>query len=229
MKIIGHRGAAGTALENSLDSIRHAREADVDAIEIDIRLTADKHFVVCHDATTKRVSSTVFGVHDETIAVLSRVILHNGELLPSLADALKAAKDTPVVIEVKGGKWAKELAKFLKSYTGKPISVIAMDHKELAKFHKLAPNFDTYAVQKFHATEVFEAFKFAEKEGFKGLDINFWLLNPVTYWLARRSKLKLIVYTVNSPWMAAFLNRLFPEIIITTNYPKRMHFLRKGK
>lgn len=226
MKIIGHRGAAGTALENSLSAIRHARDAEVDAIEIDVRLTADKHFVVCHDATTKRISATKFGIHDETIAVLSQVMLHNGELLPSLDDALNAAGDTPVFIEVKGNGWHKDLAKALKRHTKKQVNVIAMDHHELARFHALSPNVDTYAVQKFHATEVFEAFKFAKNEGFKGLDINFWLLNPITYWLAKRNNLRLIVYTVNSTWIAAFLHRFFPEVVITTNYPKRMQFLR---
>lgn len=227
MKIIGHRGAAGIALENTLQSINAAKLARVDAIEFDIRLTSDKHFVLCHDATTKRVSQHNHGIHEQSIAFLSKILLHNGEPIPSLKQALKAAGDTPVFIEVKGSGWAKQLAKSLKPYDTSQMNVIAMDHPELAEFHKLMPTVDTYAIQKFHATELFETFKTASRVGFAGIDMNFWLLNPLTYWIARRNNLQLVVYTVNHVWIARFLQILFPEVAITTNHPRKLGFLDK--
>lgn len=226
MKIIGHRGAAGMALENSLESIQQALLAGVDAIEIDARLSADNRFVLSHDATTRRTSKHKYDIRDETSDVLSKVVLHNGEPLLTLERALKACGKTKVLIDVKGSGWAEQLVLFLKSQKAKNISVIAIDHQELAAFKKLMPDIDAYAVQKFHhATEIFDTFKIATKSGFKGIDMNFWLLNPLTYWIARRNKLDVIVYTVNHSWIARFLQRLFPSIIFTTNYPTRLLFL----
>jgi hypothetical protein len=57
--------------------------------------------------------------------------------------------------------------------------------------------------------------------------MNFWILNPLTYWLARRRNLEIIVYTVNSAWIAGFLSVLFPRISITTDHPNQMQFLRR--
>ncbi len=226
MKIIGHRGAAGLALENSIESIESAIAAGVDAIEFDVRLTSDKHFVLSHDTTTKRVSPHHYGIHDETIAVLTQVLLHNGETIPSLEQALDAAGAVPVYIEVKGSQWARSLATFLKKRELHNVNVIAMDHDELIRFHEYMPRVHVYAIQKFHATELFQTFKTAERAGLNGIDMNFWLLNPLTYWIARRKKLEVIVYTVNYAWIARFLRRFFPEIAITTNHPTRLSFLQ---
>ena len=55
-KIIGHRGAAGLALENSRASFLAAVQSGVDMIEFDTRLTADDNLVVIHDPKTGRVA-----------------------------------------------------------------------------------------------------------------------------------------------------------------------------
>jgi glycerophosphoryl diester phosphodiesterase len=47
--VIGHRGAAGLAPENTLAAFKRAVELSVDAIELDVLLTADHHAVVHHD------------------------------------------------------------------------------------------------------------------------------------------------------------------------------------
>ncbi len=47
--IIGHRGAAGLAPENTLAAFRRACEIGVDGIELDVHLTADNVLVVHHD------------------------------------------------------------------------------------------------------------------------------------------------------------------------------------
>ncbi len=47
--VIGHRGAAGLAPENTLASFSRALEIGVDAIELDVHLTRDQVIVVYHD------------------------------------------------------------------------------------------------------------------------------------------------------------------------------------
>jgi glycerophosphoryl diester phosphodiesterase len=49
IKIVGHRGAAGLMPENTLSGFRKAIEIGVDAIELDVHLTADNVVVVTHD------------------------------------------------------------------------------------------------------------------------------------------------------------------------------------
>ncbi len=49
--IIGHRGAAGLAPENTLAAFRRACAIGVDGIELDVHLTADSVLVVHHDYT----------------------------------------------------------------------------------------------------------------------------------------------------------------------------------
>lgn len=223
MKIIGHRGAAGLALENTLESIRAAIEAGVDAIEFDIRMTADGQFVVIHDQTLSRVSKHHHIVKEIDSDYIADVVLHNGERLPTLAEALQAAATTPVIIETKGSGWAEGLAQFLDNYDPIDATVISFNHRELGRFAQLSPAIPTFAIER---TKPFDAIQFAKQNKFTGVDMNFWLLNPLTYWMARRKGLEIIVYTVNHRWIAWYLNLLFPKAAITTNHPHNMQFLR---
>lgn len=44
--VIGHRGAAGLAVENTIVAIRKALELGVKIVEVDVRLTSDRKIVV---------------------------------------------------------------------------------------------------------------------------------------------------------------------------------------
>jgi glycerophosphoryl diester phosphodiesterase len=226
MKVIGHRGAAGLALENTLESIQAAKKAGVDAVEFDVRLTADGHFVLCHDTNVSRVSTHQHAIKEVAAEHIGNIILLNGETLPTLTEALRTADGTPVVIEAKGSGWAEPLASFLKKAKYDGASVISFNHNELSEFSKLAPGIPTYSIEN---TRPFDVIQIARQNHFTGIDMNFWILNPLTYWLARRKKLEIIVYTVNYRWIAWFLNILFPRIAITTDRPHLMQFLRNSK
>jgi glycerophosphoryl diester phosphodiesterase len=53
-KVIGHRGAAAYAPENTLASFREARRRGATWVEIDVKLTADGVPIVMHDESLKR-------------------------------------------------------------------------------------------------------------------------------------------------------------------------------
>lgn len=224
MKIIGHRGAAGLALENTIESIQAAIKAGVDSVEFDIRLTADGVFVLMHDHSVERVSDHDHVVSKIVAEHIDQITLHNGEKPPTLSEALEAAESTPVIIETKGTGWAEALSEFLDSYP-MPIdaTVISFHHQDLGKFAKLSPSVPVYSLEH---TRPFDAIQLAKQNGFTGVDMNFWILNPLTYYMARRKKLEIIVYTVNRRWIAWFLKVLFPRIAITTDNPHLMQFLR---
>jgi glycerophosphoryl diester phosphodiesterase len=52
--VIAHRGAPAEAPENTLLAFEAAVRAGADALELDVRLTADGAPVVIHDATSRR-------------------------------------------------------------------------------------------------------------------------------------------------------------------------------
>ncbi len=224
MKIIGHRGAAGLALENTVESIRAATSAGVDAVEFDIRVTSDQQLVLVHDKHTGRVSIESLHVQQHTLAELRKMPLLNGHPPATLNEAATAANGVPLIIEGKESKWAKPLAVFLKKQQNIDCTVISFNLKELYQFKLLMPHIKTYALEH---TKPFEVIYSAGLLGLDGIDMNFWLLNPLTYWLARRRKLDIIVYTVNSPFLARFIKLFYPRVSITTDVPNKLQFLRK--
>lgn len=227
MKIIGHRGAAGLALENTVESIQAAIHAGVDAIEFDIRVTKDNKIVLSHDPHTGRVSKHEHHISKHSLAKLKAIPLHNGQAIATLDEAILAAGTTPFVIEGKDTGWAKPLAAFLqKKAKSKDVTVISFNHAELDNFHQLMPKVPVYAIEH---TNPFEVIRTARLHGFTGVDLNFWILNPLTYLLARWSKLEIIVYTVNKPWMVGFLKFFYPHISITTNVPNQLQHVRSKR
>jgi len=56
-KVVGHRGAAAYAPENTLESFREARRRGATWVEIDVKLTADSVPILMHDASLKRTMS----------------------------------------------------------------------------------------------------------------------------------------------------------------------------
>ncbi|HET6620101.1 MAG TPA: glycerophosphodiester phosphodiesterase [Dongiaceae bacterium] len=56
-RIIGHRGAARAAPENTLESLREAKRQGAAWVEVDAKLTADNHVILLHDDILDRTTS----------------------------------------------------------------------------------------------------------------------------------------------------------------------------
>lgn len=108
--VVGHRGAAAYAPENTLASFEMAAAQGAHAFECDVRLTLDGEVVVVHDALVDRVSDGTGLVAEMTLAQLRELdfAAHLPEFgcqrVPTLADALRAAKrlGLDIVVELKG-------------------------------------------------------------------------------------------------------------------------------
>jgi glycerophosphoryl diester phosphodiesterase len=66
-KVIGHRGAAGHAPENTFAAFDHGLSMGVDGVETDIRLTRDGELVLMHDATVDRTTDGSGAVAELTV------------------------------------------------------------------------------------------------------------------------------------------------------------------
>lgn len=65
-QIIGHRGAAGYAPENTLESIHTAADMGVEWVELDVKLTKDQVPVIFHDETLERTTNGSGPVEEAT-------------------------------------------------------------------------------------------------------------------------------------------------------------------
>lgn len=86
MLVIGHRGAAGLAPENTMESLRAGVAAGVDILEFDIRLTKDNIPVVIHNATTTKTHSARIVVARHTLDELQAMELF--PTIPTLQEVL---------------------------------------------------------------------------------------------------------------------------------------------
>lgn len=72
-QIIGHRGAAGHAPENTLAAVRAARALGVVEVELDTQLTRDDRVVLFHDGTLAAKTGHPSRVRDLTLAELTQL------------------------------------------------------------------------------------------------------------------------------------------------------------
>ncbi|MDP7668735.1 MAG: glycerophosphodiester phosphodiesterase family protein [Rhodospirillales bacterium] len=98
--VIGHRGAAGRAPENTLAGLHRAARLGASWVEFDVRLSADGAPVVMHDPTLKRTTGAPGRVSTtpmETLASLDAGAWFDpcfaGETIPSLEAAIACVRD----------------------------------------------------------------------------------------------------------------------------------------
>ena len=110
--VIGHRGAAARAPENTLAGLRSAKALGCAWVEFDVRLTADGAPVLCHDASLDRTTDRVGPVASQSLASVRQCDAGSwfgpafaGERVPTLEEALALAAelDLGVNIEMKPG------------------------------------------------------------------------------------------------------------------------------
>src|SRR5205823_5258846 len=70
--VIGHRGAAASAPENTLAGLRRAKALGCAWVEFDVRLTGDGALVLCHDAALERTTSGSGRVSATSLAAIAK-------------------------------------------------------------------------------------------------------------------------------------------------------------
>ncbi|MFW3385364.1 UNVERIFIED_CONTAM: glycerophosphodiester phosphodiesterase family protein [Kocuria sp. CPCC 205274] len=221
--VIGHRGAAGTAPENTVSAFKDARAAGVDYLEIDVQLSADGVPFLFHDNTPARTTNVaeVFpGRENDPITSFTWAELQQldagsyfdekftGEKIPHLDDAAKIATvNTGVYIEIKSPtnspgieqvvadalEQDKDWAKLLAA--GK-VTVIGFDETSNRTFSELAPE---VPLQQLTGT-VPDTATLERWAGFvDSVGTNYRTLDAGGVARVDAAGLDLGVYTVNSP------------------------------
>jgi glycerophosphoryl diester phosphodiesterase len=218
MKIIAHRGASAIELENTKSSMLRAVNMQVPSIEIDTRLTRDNRLIVCHDSDTRRIAHKSVKIKSHTLAQLQKIPLLDGSRLLSLEQALKLInKQAHVIIELKDRNNSFALERAVKGYSPRHISFASFYLRELVVIKEHLPKYNVYGLEK---TKPFDCIHLAKILKLDGVGLNFWLLNPLTYYLCKRASLKLYVYTVNHKFLLQLITKLYPTAAICTDHPE---------
>lgn len=127
--VVGHRGAAAVAPENTLPALRRAVEDGADAVELDLRASLDRRLVVIHDDTVDRTTDGAGRVGEMTLEELraldaghaftpdrgrSHPFRDEGVRIPTLDEALEALGELPVIVELKSEAAGRRLATWLE-------------------------------------------------------------------------------------------------------------------
>ena len=156
-RVFGHRGAMGYAPENTFASFALAVEQGVDAIELDVHLTADDEVVVIHDNHLERTTTGNGLVRERTLAEIGALDAGSrfdarfaGERVPTLAEVLEWARDRCVLdVEVKGGPApypgieARVVDLIRRHEMIDRVLVISFDHPTVRRVKELAPELAT--------------------------------------------------------------------------------------
>ncbi len=207
--VIGHRGAAGEAPENTLASFELALEQGVNAIELDVHLSRDGQIVVCHDPALDRTTNGSGRIYELSSAEIKRfdagswfAAQFQGETVPLLDEVFDLVPESIVInVEIKysyDGRMEKALLDFLCSKNRLENAVISsFDHKCLKRAKQLEPKVNIGLLY---------AANLADHSGYaRSLGVEVYSLHPHHYLLdakdvaaVQAEGLLIFPYTVNS-------------------------------
>jgi glycerophosphoryl diester phosphodiesterase len=143
--VIGHRGSPAEAPENTLPSFETAVREGADAIELDVRLTADGAPVVIHDATLDRTTDRTGPVAALTLAELRAVdagwhftpdrgrtypYRRREARIPTLGEVLWAFPKLSVLVEIKEPPAQEAVRRVLVQEDAAARCVVASEYRE---------------------------------------------------------------------------------------------------
>lgn len=164
--VIGHRGAAGTAPENTVAAFKDGRTSGADFIESDVQLSADGVPFLFHDDTPQRTTNVeeVFpGRENDPITSFTWAELQQldagsyfsekfvGEKIPHFNDIARVAtKNTGVFMEIKSPKNSPGVEKvvadalhndpaWIKLVEAGKVEILSFDPESNMRFAELAP------------------------------------------------------------------------------------------
>ncbi len=139
---IAHRGASSYAQENSAQALHMSAELGADMVEVDIRVTADRHALIIHDETLERLFGVERSVANMTLEELQSSHSDDSRPLLTLDDALEICKavDMGLYLDIKQIGLAEDLLSTVKRHNNLSQVVFASFRPDwLAELKALEP------------------------------------------------------------------------------------------
>lgn len=233
MEILAHRGASGTAPENTIAAFKKALIDGCDGFEFDVQQTKDGKIVVFHDWTLERTSNGQGHLRDYTLEELKKLDVgrwfsdeFKGEKIPTLEETLDIIPDDKLInIELKEEHSVErgtenKLLEIIKRYPNKNIIVSSFSHNLLKNLKDLDSSIKIGILLE---SALVNLDKYIENLGF-----NIDAYHPSKSFLNQKDvdylnskNIDINVWTVNSSKDAKILKDMGVTRIIT-NFPKEI-------
>lgn len=231
VSIFAHRGYGFAAPENSISAIKKSIDENIDYIEIDVQRTKDRRYVLNHDKTFKRVSTTSPSfinkkVSDLTFSQIKQLRIggkygeeYFDEKVPTIEDVLRLCKGKiKINLELKENvdkKMIDDIMSIIKMYSMKDeVILTSLDADVLKYIEDKDSSFNTGMIY------------YIKLGSYKNYNVDYMIMeeqeatkkNVVRL---RNSGKKVIVWTVNSNEMMEKFFK-YPIDGIITDYPSEV-------
>ncbi len=226
---IGHRGAAGHAVENTLASIDKAVSLGCEMIEVDIRRCASGELVVFHDNTTTRIAGTSLRISETDYTTLRGLALPSQQHIPLLTELLDHLVTTDMIlcIELKEEGLTESLLPLLQQacqqgWNPERLLVISFFHQEV---HYLKQQWPELPVGVAFTGAPLSLAQMAVEVKAQTLHLHHQFVTDAMVTDAHQHGIHVMVWTVNEPeeithaWQRGVDG-------ITSDYPERIHRYR---
>ena len=225
MQIIGHRGSAGTAPENTLLSFEKAITAGVNMIELDVHRCQSGELIVLHDEKINRTTNGKGAVNRKTLEQLEQFDAGQGEKIPTLREVLNLVnRRVKINIELKGAATAIPVVQLLEEYKNRfgwqtgDFCISSFDHRQLLQFRQLDPLTPIGILYEGYPKGFVSM---AQKLQAASINIPLRKATRKTIDIIHAHQLEVWVYTVNRPEDFLRLKQLGADAVFT-NFPEKM-------
>jgi glycerophosphoryl diester phosphodiesterase len=221
VEVIGHRGAAAIAAENTLEAIRAGLAAGADGVEVDVRAARDGTLVLMHDPDVARTTSGTGRVAELTASMLHALV----PPVPSLGEVFEdVPRESTLVLELKGHPWeagydpaepvAHALAEALVAEGDRRVVVSSFNPVALAVVRQNAPGVRT-AVLTSEAFDLASNLAAAVDGGHDECHIPAALVEEAFVARAHEARKRVVAWTVNDPGTLRTFSAVGVDAVIT--------------
>ncbi|MBN1955403.1 MAG: glycerophosphodiester phosphodiesterase [Anaerolineae bacterium] len=234
---VAHRGASGSAPQNTLAAFRRAVELGADGVELDVHLSADGVPVVIHDFAVENTTDGSGRVADLPLAALQELdagawfdATFSGERIPTLEQVLDDAGPRLLVnVELKAldgvDRGLEAVVAAVVERRGVPERLLfsSFEPQALCRMQRLAPHIPRALLYGPAPLSILTFLRARRRRELKlaGVSPHWSLLRPAAVRRAHARGRRVTAWTVDEPQRMRRLVAWGVDAIIT-NYPDRL-------
>jgi glycerophosphoryl diester phosphodiesterase len=215
--VIGHRGAAAHAPENTLHSFETAVKLGADMIELDVQETKDGELICIHDYDVARTTNGAGLVSELTLAEIRDLDINSGHKIPLLSEVFDNMKNKiSINIEIKVLDIETKLVNLIDQFgITKDVLVSSFFHDTLRILKNINSEIRTAILLN---QPIEDTVNYALNLNADGINPLFYTLEPNMIELAHAENLVVYPWTVNLKESMVELLTMGVDGIIT-DYP----------
>ena len=230
-RIFAHRGASGTAPENTLEAFDLAARRGAHGVELDVHICRSGELVVAHDETVDRVSDGTGRIADLSLSELKSLVFsrthpdYRNARLPLLSEVFQLLRPAglEINIELKNSiidypeLERKVLEEAGREFDLSRVIFSSFNHHSMLRMKKLAPSVPCGLL---YEAALVRPWEYAEKLGMDAIHPHYSevLLSPGECTAAHEAGIRIHTWTVNTPEDQDAVLKAGVDILIT-NYP----------